>query len=142
MHCVSVSPSQVSPSQHRHYQSTLEGKTQLCVKCGSDRIITIQMQKWYLAARNDLSDERTDQRGCITTSAESWVSTDRRNFCESIKPHSLARHGNEIARATNPEVRAKHDRPCREGPGLCQFDQVQHFGYIGRRKFGYIPGVR
>lgn len=60
-------------------------------------------------------------------------------FCESIKPHSLARHGNELARVANTEVRAKLDRPCREGTGLCQFDQVQFGGHNGGREFGYGP---
>ena len=128
----------VGPSQHSHYQPTLEGKTELCVKRGSYRIITIQMQKWRLAARIDLSNKCTNQRGCITTPSVPWVSTHRRNFCEFIKPHSLARHGNELARVANTEVRAKLDRPCREGTGPCQFDQVQHGGVHLRARIAMV----
>ena len=46
--------------QHCHYQPALEDKTELCVKRGSYRIITIQMQKWRLAAPNDLSNKCTN----------------------------------------------------------------------------------
>src|SRR5262249_27333609 len=116
------------PLQYCHYQPASEGKTDLCVKRGSYRIITKQVQKWRLAARNDLSDKCTNKRGCMTTPPVSWVSAPRRNFCESIDPHSLARHGNELTRLANTEVRAKHDHPCREGTWVCQFDQMQHVG--------------
>ena len=103
----------------------VESKTDLFVKRSSYRIVTIQMQKKHLGASDDMADECTNQRGCINTLAVTWVSTHGRNLWETIKPHSLARHGDEIVRVANAEVSAKYDHPCREGPGLCQFDQVQ-----------------
>src|ERR1700692_3534436 len=104
-------PASVCSSQHGHYQTTLATKTEFCIKRGGYRIFTIQMQKRCLAARRDLSDKCTNQRGCITAPTVSWVSTHSRNFCKTIKPHSLARHGNELARVANAEVSAKYNRP-------------------------------
>ena len=58
----------------------VESKTDLFVKRSSYRIVTIQMQKKHLGASDDLSDECTNQRGCINTLAVTWVSTHGRNL--------------------------------------------------------------
>jgi hypothetical protein len=54
---------------------------------------------------------------------------------EAIELHPFASHGDQLAAATDADIRAERNSSRGEGSWLSQFRQVQHLGNVGWRKF-------